>query len=221
VGCGRRTACQERPRAVRVRRCSTPGSGRPGRPRPARPGPPGRPGPGRRRGQGPGDPAAQHGVPGQRPVTVMAHRNHYRQSPFGLTNVASRRRPCQAISRSRRAATLLYEATRTTTRQPSCADAMPCYARLCSGCCGGDPSMACKRSGSPWGARQSASSRASCSLAKHHHAVGVGADYLRGHDKEAGSAMVPMDAAKSSHGRGHDRHAQTGLSRPISTGAGV
>jgi hypothetical protein len=68
-------------------------------------------------------------------------------TPFGLANVASGRRACQAISRSRRAATLLYEATRTTTRQRHCSAAMPCYTRVRAGRCGGDPSMACKGSG--------------------------------------------------------------------------
>jgi hypothetical protein len=53
----------------------------------------------------------------------------------------------QGISRSRRAATLLYEATRTTTCQPSGSGAMPCYARVRGGRCGGDPSMACKAQG--------------------------------------------------------------------------
>ena len=52
-----------------------------------------------------------------------------------------------SLSRSRRAATLLYEATRTTTHRLSCSGAMPCYARVCGGCCGGDPSMACKGQG--------------------------------------------------------------------------
>jgi hypothetical protein len=56
-------------------------------------------------------------------------------------------RAAQAASRSSRAATLLYEATRSTTRQPSCSSAMPCYARVHEGRCGGDPSMACKGSG--------------------------------------------------------------------------
>jgi hypothetical protein len=50
------------------------------------------------------------------------------------------------LPRSRRAATLLYEATRATTRQPSCAGGMPCYARVCGGGHGGDPWMACKGS---------------------------------------------------------------------------
>jgi hypothetical protein len=58
-----------------------------------------------------------------------------------------RRREGQAASRSSRAATPLYEATRTTTRQPSRSGAMPCYAGLCGGRRGGDPSMACKGSG--------------------------------------------------------------------------
>ena len=49
-------------------------------------------------------------------------------------------------SRSRCAATLLYEATRTTTRPPSRSCALPCYARVRGGRHGGDPSMACKRS---------------------------------------------------------------------------
>jgi hypothetical protein len=53
----------------------------------------------------------------------------------------------KTASRSRRAATLPYEATRTTTRQPSCSGAMPCYARVRGGCGGGDPWMACKGSG--------------------------------------------------------------------------
>ena len=49
--------------------------------------------------------------------------------------------------RSRRAATLLYEPTRNTTRRPSCSGAMPCYARVRGGRRGGDPWMACKGSG--------------------------------------------------------------------------
>ena len=49
--------------------------------------------------------------------------------------------------RSRCAATLLYEPSRTTTHLPYCSGAMPCYARVRDGRCGGDPSMACKGSG--------------------------------------------------------------------------
>jgi hypothetical protein len=51
------------------------------------------------------------------------------------------------FSRSRRAATLLYAPTRTTTRQRSCSGGIPCYARVCGGCGCGDPWMACKGSG--------------------------------------------------------------------------
>ena len=58
----------------------------------------------------------------------------------------------KVIPRSSRAATLLCEATRTTTRQPSSSSAMACYTRVRGGRYGGDPSMACKRStaGSGW-----------------------------------------------------------------------
>jgi hypothetical protein len=55
----------------------------------------------------------------------------------------------KVISRSRRAATLLYEPARTTTRQPSCSGAVPSYARVRGELCGGDPSMACKGSHLP------------------------------------------------------------------------
>jgi hypothetical protein len=56
-----------------------------------------------------------------------------------------------------RAATLLYEPTRTTTRQPFHEAAMACCARFRGGRSGGDPSMACKKSevhpcGAPRGA---------------------------------------------------------------------
>jgi len=56
-------------------------------------------------------------------------------SAWSPRDVTPRRRACRAISRSRRAATLLYEPTRTTTRQPSCSGAMPCYARVRGGRC--------------------------------------------------------------------------------------
>ena len=61
--------------------------------------------------------------------------------------------------------------------------------------------MACKRSGGWLWCQQLASNRASCSLAKHHHAFGVGAGYLRGHGREGGSAPGLRAGAKSSHGR--------------------
>src|SRR5215212_10635704 len=55
--------------------------------------------------------------------------------------------PLGRTSHSRRAATLLYEASRTTTHQPSCSGAMSCYTRVRGDRRGGDPSMACKGSG--------------------------------------------------------------------------
>ena len=76
-----------------------------------------------------------------------------RSKPNGRVRSNERRRSqqlasvdvaAQATARSNRAATLLYEATRTTTRQPFRSGAMPCYARVRSGRRGGDPSMACK-----------------------------------------------------------------------------
>jgi len=67
-----------------------------------------------------------------RPYPHAGGRNHSRQP---------------TPSRSRRAATLLYEPARTTTRQSSCSGATPCYARPRGGRRGGDPSMACKGSG--------------------------------------------------------------------------
>jgi hypothetical protein len=79
-----------------------------------------------------------------------------RSKPNGRVRSNERRRSqqlasvdvaAQATARSNRAATLLYEATRTTTRQPFRSGAMPCYARVRGGCRGGDPSMACKGSG--------------------------------------------------------------------------
>ncbi len=97
-------------------------------------------------------------------------------NPFGRTNEAPGRDACK-LSRSRRAATLLYEATRTTTRQPSSSCAMPCYARVRGGRCGGDPSMACKGSGvqipsAPPGTTHRQDSRAGPSVsrlsASHH-----------------------------------------------------
>jgi hypothetical protein len=57
------------------------------------------------------------------------------------------RRARRAASRSRYAAIMPYEATRTTTRQPYCSGAMACYAGFRGERGGGDPSMACKRSG--------------------------------------------------------------------------
>jgi hypothetical protein len=70
---------------------------------------------------------------------------------IGLTNVVPIAHlgghAARATSRSTYAATLLYEPVRTTTGQPSYEAATACYARFRGGRCGGDPSMACKRSG--------------------------------------------------------------------------
>jgi hypothetical protein len=63
--------------------------------------------------------------------------------------------------------------------------------------------MACKRSKIDPGCQQSASNRASCSLAWLVRATGVSTVYLRHRDAEAGSARDEGPGAKSSHGRGH------------------
>jgi len=99
------------------------------------------------------------------------------RSAVGLTNVVPIAplggRAARATARSRCAATLLYEPSRTTTRQPCCSAAMPCYAGLHGGRRGGDPSMACKESEAhPLGRQQSASNRTSRSLASHVIALG-------------------------------------------------
>jgi hypothetical protein len=44
-----------------------------------------------------------------------------------------------SLSRSRRAATLIYEATRTTTHRLYCPGAMACYVRVCGGAVVGIP----------------------------------------------------------------------------------
>jgi hypothetical protein len=82
--------------------------------------------------------------------TRLNTRNNAKQSPLRSAECVPTVRLGARLNvtpRSRRAATLLYEATRTTTRQPSCSGAMPCYARVRGGRRGGDPSMACKVSG--------------------------------------------------------------------------
>jgi hypothetical protein len=78
--------------------------------------------------------------------THTARANPYRQ-PIRTRGRDAAQTRARAISRSSRAATLLYEPARTTTRQPSCFEAMSCYARVRGGRRGGDPWMACKGSG--------------------------------------------------------------------------
>jgi hypothetical protein len=91
---------------------------------------------------------------GELTVAIAFAASWFRRSAFSRlrpnergTHSSPRRREGYAASRSSRAATLLYEPARTTTRQPSGSGAMACYARVRSGRCGRDPSMACRGSG--------------------------------------------------------------------------
>jgi hypothetical protein len=103
-----------------------------------------------------GDPAPTDGRRSARLVATARtgqppHRRPRRPPARSLNVVPTVRLGARlkVISRSRRAATLLYEPARTTTRQPSCSGAMPSYARVRGELCGGDPSMACKGSHLP------------------------------------------------------------------------
>ena len=83
----------------------------------------------------------------------MAGRFGHAEQRWRVHGAAHRRTDClldraaQAISRSRRAAIMPYEATRATARAHIRSVGIACYTRSCGRRRGGDPWLACKGQG--------------------------------------------------------------------------
>ena len=121
------------------------------------------------------------------------------------------RHAANAIPRSSRAATLPYEPSQATTRPPCCLGAMPCYARVCGGRCGGDPSMACKGSGVQI---PSAPPQVRGPLRRRPVRISTFAPHRRNNRPCAANALIQSGGHRGRHRRGRLGLAASGVLNP-------